>query len=306
MPDEMSGGDLDGDEFVVIWNELLVAAFPSASLPAWSESEQQRLVPSEGRRRAQATPSSLDGREHAAAYHMLRTRSQLSCVGRFANQWLLVAETYGAADSRAVGLAYRYMTALDAGKMGGSASSSLPEEVHLQAYPRHLQTHFPKKEKARFSNSVDTALARLHDFEVAGAMPDCEPPDMWKLVHPNYKYPDGPQYNTVMAPILQKWEALYLEYRQACTTRMSAETSWDDPEKKRVWWDLLEEYRDKFLADHLPTELKWCAASPHATPPSAVQHVLAGDGRTQREHVYCVAGRMTIRPFLRRRRPSTW
>ena len=95
----MSGGDLDGDEFALIWNEELVGAV-AEHFEAAGEDERRRLTGATCKK-IKPTPADEKAREEAAAYHLVRTRRGLHMIGVVAQQWLLVAETHGAADERA-------------------------------------------------------------------------------------------------------------------------------------------------------------------------------------------------------------
>ena len=251
LADEMSGGDLDGDEFALIWNKALVAAFPAVSLPASSEAEFRVLLPelSAVSPVKRTTPPAEKTRNDAAAWHFVRTRHDQSVnIGRFANQWLLVGETYGGADARARKLSYLYARALDSAKMGGNLES-LPSDCQPGAFPKHLASHFPSRSQEKFTLERDTALARLHAFEVNGQLPEVELPDDWfHLTHPIYR-PGGAEHTTVMQPILEKWERLYREYKEDCK-RQLPNTSWENPEMKRIFNSILETYREKLLADY--------------------------------------------------------
>ena len=80
------------------------------------EDESRRLPIGATCKKIKPTPSDEKAREEAAAYHLVRTRRQLHMIGVVAQQWLLVAETHGAADERAKILSYLYGDALDAGR----------------------------------------------------------------------------------------------------------------------------------------------------------------------------------------------
>ena len=260
LPDEMSGGDLDGDEFVVIWNDKIVSAFPSTAHDAFNAVEERELFRPASRLSRSATrvatksiPAREECRDEAAAWHCARVRSCLGIKGRLANQWLLVAETKGAADKLAKILCYRYMAALDAAKMG-SGDTAIPRECQLQHYPRHLQSHF-KKSKAyppeSFTVERSTALSRLQSLDtprsttaVNSGEPLCMFPDDYRHDHAR------------CAPYLEKWENLYQEYRDA--TR--ALPDFNDPEVKNSSINQLraitEEFRSKLLVNRTDEQIK--------------------------------------------------
>ena len=83
LADETSGGDFDGDEFVLIWNASLVDAFPSTALSPWSEEEQRRLMPPKAI--VAGAPTDEVQRENAAAWHLARVRGGEAKKGWFAN-----------------------------------------------------------------------------------------------------------------------------------------------------------------------------------------------------------------------------
>jgi hypothetical protein len=258
LADEMSGGDLDGDEFALIWNEKLLSAFPEASLPASSEDEFKSLLPacSCASPVKQKTPPTEKARTEAAAWHYVRTRHDQNVnKGRFANQWLLLGETYGGNDWRARTLSYLYARALDSAKMGGSADS-IPRNCQPTEFPKHLASRFPNKPREKFTLERDTALARLDAFDVNGQLPEVKLPDDWfHLTHPLYR-PGGPRHAAVMQPILDKWERLYVEFKEDLK-RSLPDTTWDDPDKKRLFNSILEKYRDKLIDEYDGDELKY-------------------------------------------------
>ena len=126
---------------------------------AAGEDERRRLIGA-ACKKIKPTPSDERAREEAAAYHLVRTRRQLHMIGVVAQQWLLVAETHGAADERAKILSYLYGDALDAGKSGG-APVTIPPECELTKYPEHLRRAMPSKgDGRRFCVKRTSALAR--------------------------------------------------------------------------------------------------------------------------------------------------
>ena len=199
LADEAAGGDLDGDEFVLIMTEELVCAFPSASMPAWSEAAQRQALGQSSPTRPATTPLRDDARGDAAAWHMVRTRSQLGAMKSFANQWLLVAEAYGAADSRAIDLAYHQMSALDAGKMGGGAGRTPPEGMKLRVFPSHLCSHFKSSKSRRaadFTLERDTCLAKLQNLDGSSCLPECGLADMMQMIiDPELRKFGSPRYD---------------------------------------------------------------------------------------------------------------
>eukprot|EP00966_Prymnesium_polylepis_P206710 4788819-Prymnesium_polylepis.1 len=68
---------------------------------------------------------------------------------------MMVAETVGAKDRRAVMLSYLYASALDEGKMGGSGVE-IPPDAKLSSYASHLQPHFPKRKAESFCKPRST------------------------------------------------------------------------------------------------------------------------------------------------------
>ena len=245
----MDGGDMDGDEFVGIWNGAILAAFPRCSLPAWNEAERQLLLPGSCSRPTQRTPAAEQARREAAAWHMVRTCHGQGAKGRFSNQWLLVAETYGGNSTQARKMAYSYAMALDAAKMGGGAHK-VPADCELTALPSHLQSHFAKYPADRFTERVDTALARLHAFDVDLSLPECAlPDDCFHLAHPHYK-PGSRHFETVMTPFLDTWERRYAEHKKELKERLPKDSGWDDPEKVRILNGVYEKYREMLLADY--------------------------------------------------------
>ena len=252
LADEMDGGDLDGDEYALIWNESVVAAFPEEHSPAWNESEQQLLLQSTAKP-AQQTPSSEGSRRDATAWHMVRTRHGQAAKGRFANQWLLVAESHGAKDRRARKLAYMYPAALDAAK-AGSGADTIPEDCQLAAYPSHLAAHFPHRKQDKFTCTRDTCLARLGALDLTSQMPDCQLPDDWfGLVHPSYK-PNGTPSPRLLE-MASRWEERYKECRAELSSL--AGTGWDDPQRLRHLNAVYEKYRAMLLEGHSLEAIRW-------------------------------------------------
>ena len=262
LADEMDGGDMDGDEFALIWDEGLVAAFPEASLPAWSEEEQQLLLSSTQKRKpTQSTPAHEEARRNAAAWHMVRTRHGQAAKGRFANQWVLVSEASDAMakDRRALKLAYGYALALDAAKMGGAGSTAVPEDCQLRTYPRHLATSFPYRNQGRFTASRDTTLARLHVLDATCTLPDCEVPDDWfHLAHASC-VPNG-QPSAQFRELLNGWEDRYTAYKRDLKDALPGNTDWNDPAKVRILNGVLEKYRELLVGSYSDDEVR-CPAS---------------------------------------------
>lgn len=257
LADEMDGGDMDGDEFALIWNETMLEAFPRESLPAWSEAEQQMLLGGI-QRGAQLTPLQEEPRRDAAAWHLVRTRYAQATKGRFANQWLLVAEacTTMAKDRRAVTLAYGYAISLDMSKMG-SASLAIPDDCQLSAYPSHLAAHFPhRKDLALFTSIRDTTLAKLHALDTACSLPACEvPDDCFHLAHP--RYVAGGQPTAQFSELLDKWEARYKQCKAELKTL--PDTDWNDPDraKLRALNGIFETYRELLLEGYSEYEVRY-------------------------------------------------
>ena len=256
LPDEMDGGDLDGDDFALIWNASLLAAFPPTSLRAWGPDEERELlgtVPSS--KPAQKTPASDESRRDAAAWHMVRTRHGQAAKGKFANQWVLVAERYGGNDRRARKLAYLYPAALDAAKAGASPED-LPVDCQLAEYPSHLASHYPHRKQEMFTARRDTALARLGALQMSCSMPECRvPDDCFQLVHPDYSLVSGARSQTFRT-ILEKWEERYKQCREELKGLPG--TSWEDPERLRTMNDIFEKYRYMLLEGYSDEQyVKW-------------------------------------------------
>jgi len=258
LADEMSGGDLDGDEFALIWNKDLVNSV-GEHFEAASYAERRRLT---GATCKKPTPTPVDekSRDEAAAYHLVRTRRRLHMIGVVAHQWLLVAETHGAADDRSKILSYLYSDALDAGKAGG-APITIPRECELTKYPQHLRRAMPSKwDGRRFCVKRSSALAQINAIDATGAMPPCvEPEPIWQgLLHPVYAPDSGPGHTAgaryaEFKPLLEKWERLYAEYRRTCREG----GSWEDTEKGSKWQDIVEEYRQHLLDGHTEAQIEY-------------------------------------------------
>ena len=183
------------------------------------------------------------------------SRRQLGAKGILANQWLVVAEANGAADSRAVGLAYSYMAALDMAKWGAGTATHLQLGARLDCIPTHLREQLPHRPE-RFETVVDSVLARLQRVDGSGSLPECEVMDTClHMAHPDYQI-GGPKFKSVMEPILKKWEKLYEEYRAECRERLPKGSGWSDTHG-RIWHRILEKYRDILIGDRSYEEYTW-------------------------------------------------
>lgn len=249
---ELSNGDLDGDEFALIWNEKIVAAFPMENWKAWIPTDLQALSKSV---KCPSTPPKEVDREAAAAWHLAKVRHNAGAIGLFANQWLLVAETYGATDERAIELSHRHAMALDVGKSGVWVVTSLPRDLELADYPSHLRSHFPGKSRDRFKKKKQTVLAKLHELDASEQMEPCKLIDLWDMVHPSFGSEKGERYHEMNA-LLLKWHELYEEYRKAVQARMGTSIGWDE-KKLYTFKQLVQEYRDKFLNGYSDDQLRF-------------------------------------------------
>ena len=255
----MGNGDLDGDEFALVWNDDFVAAFPADSARPWSEEEQHALVPIKSPA-PQKTPTREAVRERAAAWHMVRTRCGSSAKGILSNQWLMVAETKGAADKLAIKLSYMCAMALDVAKMGGSAAN-VPPEARLPSFAEHLKHHF-KNRSDRFTERSDTVLAQLVAFDGSQTLAPFVPPQeaYTHLVHTDYLPYNSPGWKETMVPFLSKWEALYKEFRDASKPPELFEDEREEndrEERLRAMRDRYEVYRGKLLESYTLDEIKW-------------------------------------------------
>ena len=125
------------------------------------------------------------------------------------------------------------------------------------SYPKHLKAKFPAKNPEKFTKIVDTVQAKLQAFDGNGSMTACELPDLWHLVHPEFKE-DGPRY-TEMWAFLKKWEAHYEEYRgRAKPQAAGADGPWDESKLARQN-QLYEEYRERLIGSRSDDELQYPA-----------------------------------------------
>lgn len=253
LAEELADGDLDGDEFAVIWNENVVEAFPPINKPAWSREEESRMLGSVKGSRSCFSCSKLEpeAKEKAASWHMNRARRNQSSIGSAANEWLMVSEKYGASHPRAVALSYQHSAALQSAKYGSSSGPSKEGRIGEGNFPLHLMSHFPHR-KERFTEPSDTILANLLKLRETPSMPKCELPDLWHLVHPDFQH--GGKRSKEMDDKLKKWESLYKEYRAVVQHKLVKNNSSWDPEKLSLLHFIQEEYRDKFLADYTEHE----------------------------------------------------
>eukprot|EP00966_Prymnesium_polylepis_P080950 1875285-Prymnesium_polylepis.1 len=89
-------------------------------------------------------------------------------------------------------------------------------------------------------------------------MVECEQANDWlHVVHPSFLPIDSPRWKSTMAPLLEKWEDLYKQYRNT----MKAQTgSFDvDPEKVSSWQTIMEFYREKLIEGYPEDEVYYPA-----------------------------------------------
>ncbi|KAL3903990.1 MAG: hypothetical protein SGPRY_011454, partial [Prymnesium sp.] len=252
LAEELADGDLDGDEFAVIWNENVVEAFPPINQPAWSREEESRMLGSvEGSQ--SCSKLKPEAKEKAASWHMSRIRRNQVSIGSAANDWLMVSEKYGASHPRAVALSYQHSAALKSAKYGSSSVPSEERRIGEGHFPLHLMSHFPHR-KERFTEPSDTILANLLKLREIPSMPECELPDLWHLVHPDFQH--GGKRSNEMDDKLKKWESLYKKYRAVVHQKLVKNNSSWDHEKLSFLHRIQEEYREKFLADYTEKEQK--------------------------------------------------
>ena len=193
LADKLSGGDMDGDEFVVLRPVKidpgngrepcsLVEAFVRTSAP-WSPPPP----PSRNDAAASSAPARIEDRavvgraaEHKSTDAMLIQHyhdcdETQGMIGRIANTINLALEEWTAVDPRINTLVTLYNMALDAGKNGtkidATEADRLRVELELLGFPRTILLS-KKKEKLGYKekprNAVESALCLMYDNAKSG------------------------------------------------------------------------------------------------------------------------------------------
>ena len=184
-PNEMGGGDLDGDEYAVIWMKDLFIT-KNVQPMDFSDGLEVKLKPN------------VNQIEDDHVLDFICEFIQSDSVGLIANAWLAASDikSQGIHDPFCLELCEKYSTALDFAKTGKNCSLSPEEEIYR--YP-----HYFEKGAEKYSYISSRALGKIFDrvglFELALSDSLHEQQDSsqnWKL-NPNFIHPDWKKYEEV-------------------------------------------------------------------------------------------------------------
>ncbi|KAH0478458.1 MAG: hypothetical protein KVP17_000530 [Porospora cf. gigantea B] len=153
VPDQMAGGDLDGDTYFVTWDSLLVQPVETC---AAMDYKPDAVAVAE----MNTDPDSV--RKSMQEYFMACVTS--TDLGTISNAHIILADKEGANSDSCLMLAKLHSDAVDAPKTGVKAK--LPGDLAPNYYPTWMEKEFDTKE----TRHEDTPLQAIHDVFPSPAM----------------------------------------------------------------------------------------------------------------------------------------